>query len=136
MIRRDLDLLGSSVFHRDLHAALALMSVPNGIVEAELDFLFHVTGKIVRSDPAGMDVEGGFAAIRISVADLELHRVPSRAGRGPHQAALAGRTDAGQSPIGAESEIDQLDIMHRHIGAGVSPGDPLGKLPAADLLGL
>src|SRR5713101_6835054 len=45
------------------------MSVPNGIVEAELHFLLHVAGKVVRSDPAGMDVEGGFAAIRVSIDD-------------------------------------------------------------------
>src|SRR6266851_7898424 len=136
MVRRDLDLVRSSVLDSDFDAALALMSAPNGIVEAELHLLFDIAWKVVRSDPAGMDVEGGFTAIRVSIADLELNRVPSRSGRGSHQAALAGGANAGQPPIGAEGEINQLDVMHRHVGPRVSTGDPLGKLPAADLFGL
>src|SRR5207249_9678962 len=30
--------------------------------------------------------------------------------------------------------VDQLDVMDRDVGAGVSPADPLGELAAADLL--
>ena len=42
------------------------------------------------------------------------------------QAALAGGSDRLQPA--AEREVDQLDVVHRHVGARVAPGDPFGEL--------
>jgi hypothetical protein len=36
----------------------------------------------------------------------------------------------------AEREVDQLDVMHGDVRAGIAAGDPLGELAAGDLLGL
>ena len=41
-----------------------------------------------------------------------------------------------QPPVAAEGEVDQLDVMHGDVGAGVAAGDPLGELAAADRLRL
>ena len=82
-----------------------------------------------------MDVEGGLAPVGVGVNDAQLHRVPGRAVRWPHQPALAGGAHPRKLPVGAEREVDQFDVVHGHVGAGIAAGDPLGKLTAADLLG-
>ena len=48
--------------------------------------------------------------------------------------ALAGAGDALQPA--AEREVDQLDVMHGDVRAGIAAADPLGELAAADALGL
>jgi hypothetical protein len=47
---------------------------------------------------------------------------------------LAGAGDPFQ--FSTEGEIDQLDVVNRNVGAGVSPFDPFGKLPARNRLRL
>ncbi len=52
--------------------------------------------------------------------------------RGPDQAALTGGADSRQPPVGAERKVDELDVMHGHVSAWITPGDPFGKLTVTD----
>src|SRR5262249_50279081 len=70
------------------------------------------------------------------INNLKLHRIPGRTISLADQAALAGGGNPGQLPFGAESEVDQLDVMDGDVGSRVAAGNPRGKLNAADLLGL
>src|SRR5262249_924964 len=75
----DLDVPGSPALDGDLDASFALMGSPDPVVETELHFLLDIAGEVVGCHPAGMDVEGGFPAVRVSVNDLQLYGVPGRA---------------------------------------------------------
>ncbi len=111
----------------------SLVGVQVAVVEAELHFLFDVAGEVVGRDPAGVNVEGGLAAVGVGVDHLQLHGVPGRAVRRADEAALARGGDAEQAGVrGAEREVDQLDVMDGDVGSGVAAHDPLGELPAAD----
>src|SRR6516162_1275405 len=91
MVGRDLEL--GPIFHREFHAPLALVGVPQAIVKAKLYFLFNVAGKIVWCHPTGVDVERRFPAVGVFVHDLKLDRVPGWTFGGAHQAALSGGAD-------------------------------------------
>src|SRR5439155_1279128 len=82
IVRGDLEFARRAIFHREFDAALPLVGVPDGVVEAELHLLLDVARKVIGRDPARVDVEGGLAGVRVPVDDLELHRVPRRAVRG------------------------------------------------------
>src|SRR5207253_8445371 len=114
-----------------LDAALTLMGVPDAVIEAKLNLLLDVAGKIIGGDPAGVDVEGGLAPVGVCIDEVQLHRVPGRAIRWPDQAALAGGTHARKLPVGAEREVDQFEVVNGHVGPRIAAGDPLGKLTAA-----
>ena len=70
----------------------------------------------------------------ILVDQPQLRRVPGRAVGRPDHPALAGAVNALQPA--AEREIDQLDVMHRHVRARIAAGDPFGELPAGDAVRL
>src|SRR4051794_8626024 len=76
VVWRIFEVAGGAVFDGHLHAALALMRVPDAVVKAELYLLLHVTGEVVGSDPARVNIERGFAAVGIGVDHLKLGRVP------------------------------------------------------------
>ena len=60
------------------------MSVPQPVVEAELNFLLDVSGKIIGRDPRSMNVKGGFTSvIEILVNHPQLIAVPGVAVGGP-----------------------------------------------------
>src|SRR4029077_20811927 len=96
--RGRLEFARRAAFDRHLDAALALVGVPDAVVEAELHLLLDVAGEVVRRYPAGVDVERRLAPALVGVDHLQLDRVPGRAGRGADQAALPRGADAGQTP--------------------------------------
>jgi len=114
----------------ELDTALSTVAVPRPIVETELHFLFDRARKVVRMDPARMDVERGLAAVAILVHEAELDRVPRVAIGRADDAALAGAGDRLQAP--AERKVDELDVMHRDVGARIAPVDPFGELAGRD----
>src|SRR5262249_40984913 len=118
--------------HRQFDATLPLVGIPDGVVEAKLDLLLDVARKVIGRNPAGVNIECGFATVRVTINDLKLDGVPGRAGRGTDEAALAGRGDAVERPVQAEGEVDKLEVMHRDVGAGIAAANPLGELGAAD----
>ena len=122
-------------FDRAFDAPLAAVAVPHAVVEAELHFLLDVAGEIVGRDPTGVDVERRLAAVGVLVDQSAAASSP-RCGPSawPDQAALAGACHALQPS--AEREVDQLDVMHGDVRAGIAPDDPLGELLAGDLLRL
>src|SRR5262249_11787018 len=139
MVRSVLEFARSAIFHGDLDAALSLVSDPHSVVKAELHLLIDVSGEVVRRYPACVDVESGLAAIVVAIDHLQLNRVPGGLGGGSHQAALSrggnpGKA-AGEGTL-SEREVDQLDVMHRHVGSRIATGNPLGELLAADRLRL
>lgn len=87
MIGGDLELSGRSAFDGHLDAPLALVSIPDAVIETELDFLLHATGEIVGHHPARMDIKSRLPPIGVGVDNLKLNRVPSRAVRRSNQAA-------------------------------------------------
>ena len=87
----------ASVLDCHFDAALALMGVPDAVVEAELHFLLDVAGEIVGRHPAGVDVESRLAAVGVGVDHLHLHRVPGRTVGRADETALARGGDARQS---------------------------------------
>src|SRR2546421_2490556 len=109
------------------------MGVPDTVVEAELDLLFDVTWEIIRSHPAGVDVESRFALVGMRVDHLQLHRIPGVAVCRTNETALPCGVDPREPPPRAKREVDELDVMHRDIGAGITAGDPLSELAAANL---
>ena len=133
MIGRVFQIQWCAAGDRDLDAALALVGIPNAVIEAKLYLLLDVAGEIIGRHPAGVNVERCFSLVWMNVNHLQLYGIPGGPRRRADQTALAGGADAGQSPIRAESEINQLDVMDRDVGAGVATHDPLGELAAADL---
>ena len=79
-----------AAFDGHLDAALALVGVPDAVVEAELHLLLDVAGEVVGRHPAGVDVERRLAAVGVGVDHLQLDRVPGRAVGRADEAALAG----------------------------------------------
>src|SRR5262249_14823769 len=128
VIRRVLQFVRRAAFDSYLDTALALVGVPDSVVEAELHLLLDVTGKVVRRHPARVDVKCCLTAVGIRIDNLELHRVPRRSRGRADQAALSGRLDAGEPPPltpnpspprgeglgvrGSEREVDQLDVVN------------------------
>ena len=55
------------------------------------------------------------------VDDLQLDRVPRRPVGRPDEAALAGGRHAVELPVGAEGEVDQLEVVDGDVGAGLRP---------------
>src|SRR5204863_480317 len=76
VVGRNLQLVGRAPLHGHLHAALALVCVPDAVVEAELNLLLDVAGEVVRRHPARVDVEGRLPAVGVGVHHPELDRVP------------------------------------------------------------
>src|SRR5690606_17040478 len=113
-------------FDRQFDSALAGVAVPDAVVEAELHFLFDVSGEVIGRDPRSVDVEGGFATVIVLVDHPQLVRVPGGAILRTDETALAGGHD-GLEPS-AERKVDQLDVMDGDIGAGVASLDPFGEL--------
>ena len=110
------------------------MTVPHAVVEAKLHLLFHVAREIVGGDPAGVNIEGRLSTVRVVIDDPHLDRVPGVGIGRAHQASLPGGRHAVEPS--AEGEIDQFEVMHGHVRAGVAAADPLGKLLTRDLFGL
>src|SRR5215210_7665145 len=102
------------------------MSVPHAVVESELDFLLHVTRKILGSDPARVDVERRFAAVRIFIDQPQLRRIPRIPISGSDDAALSRARHSLEPP--AEGEVYDLDVVNRDIRARVAAADPFRKL--------
>lgn len=117
----------------EFDAAFAGVAVPDAVVEAELDFLFDVTGEVIGGDPGGVDIEGGFALVVVFVDESELAAVPGVAVFGTNESALSGAEDGFETS--AEGEVDEFDVVDGDVGAGVSAGDPFGELLAGDLSG-
>src|SRR5207244_3181704 len=82
MVGSVLEFARRPVLDRHFHAALPLMSVPDGVVEAELHFLIDITGEVVRGHPAGVDIERRLAAIGVGIDHLQLDRVPGSSAGG------------------------------------------------------
>src|SRR5262249_6488621 len=133
VIRRVLHIEGGAALHCDLDAALALVGVPDAVVEAELHFLLDVAGKVVRRDPAGVDVERRLAPVGVRVDNLELNAVPGGSIDGADEAALPGGSDPCQFPVRPEREVDELEVVDGDVSARVAARNPLGELAAADL---
>src|SRR5262249_19908438 len=106
VVGRVLDLARRLVLYRHLHAALALVRVPDAVVETELHLLLDVAGEVVGRHPAGVDVKRRLAAVGVEVDHLHLHRIPRGAGGVTDKAALPSGADASQPPRGAEGEVD------------------------------
>ena len=88
VVHRGLDLDGRLAFDRELDPTLAAVTVPDTIVEAELHFLLDVAGKVVRRDPAGVDVKCRLSAFGVFVDQAGLHRIPRVPILGTDQATL------------------------------------------------
>lgn len=121
------------VFDGEFDATFAGVSIPDAVIEAELDFLFDVPGEVIRSNPGGMDIKGGFASVAVFVDESELAGVPCIAVFGSHEASLSGAGDGLEST--AEGEVDEFDVVDGDVGTGVSSGYPFGELGAGDLAG-
>src|SRR5207248_10482440 len=94
VVRRVLQFVWRAALDGDLDAALALVGVPDRVVEAELYLLLDVTGEVVGHDPARVDVERRLAVIGIRIDNLELHGIPCRSRGRADQPALSGCLDA------------------------------------------
>src|SRR5262245_23031708 len=108
------------------------MSVPDAVVESELDFLLNVAGKIVGGHPGGVDVEGGLARLSAGkfIDQSQLATVPGGTVGGTDDPALAGRRDRLQAT--SKGKVDQLDVVHGDIGAGIASGDPFRELASGN----
>src|SRR5207245_2442587 len=105
------ELVRRTTLDRQLHAALALMGVPDAVVETELHFLLDVAGEIVRRHPARVDIERGLTAVGIGVDHLQLHGIPGGTGGRADEATLPGSADACEAPRRLpKREIDQFDV--------------------------
>ena len=134
IVHRNLGRDRSLVLDRALDAAASAVTIPVSVIESKLHLLLDVAGEIVRRHPAGVDVEGGLAARVVFVDEAKLGRVPGVPVGWTHEAPLARAGDTLQ--FSAKGEIDQLDVVDGDVGAGVSPLDPFGKLPARNGFGL
>ncbi len=134
VIERDLLFERRLPLDRAFHSATPAMPEPDAIVEPKLHFLLDIPWEIVGRDPTGVNIEGPFATVRIMVYQLQLDGVPGVARRRADQAALAGSRHRPESA--AERKVDQFDIVHGHVSAGVAPLNPLGKLLPRYLLWL
>src|SRR5262249_2489827 len=74
----------------DFDATLALMGVPDAVVEAELNFLLDVAREIIRRHPPRVNIKSGFSAARIGIDELQLHGIPRASGCRTDQTTLAG----------------------------------------------
>ena len=110
MVGRVFEFTGRTVFDGQLDAALALMGVPDAVVETKLHFLFDVAGEVVGRDPAGVNIESGLTAVGVGVDHLQLNRVPGRSVRGSDEAALAGGADAGQARQAGAPKVKSMSL--------------------------
>ena len=119
------------VFDGEFDAAFAGVTIPDAVIETELDFLFDVAGKVIGGDPGRVDIEGGFASIGVFVDEPELAGVPGAAVFGTYEASLSGAGDGFE--FAAEGEVDEFDVVDCDVGTWISAGDPFGELGAGDL---
>src|SRR6266446_2752623 len=129
----NLQFVRRSALHRHFYAALALVGVPDAVVEAELNLLLDVAGEVVGHDPARVDVERRFAFVRVRVNNAQLHGIPGRSTDWADLPTLAGRANAREPPAGGKGEVNQLDVVHGDIGARIPALHPFGELAATNL---
>ena len=104
VVDRVFKLVRGAALDSELDAALAAVSVPDAVVEAELHLLLNVAGEIVGRDPACVDVEGGLASALVFVDETKLGRVPGGSVLRPDETTLTRALNTLE--LAAKSEVD------------------------------
>ena len=106
-------------FDGALDAALPRMAVPDAVVEAELDFLLDIAGKVVRRDPDWCGCRKPPRG-RLVCVDSCSWQLNPRSCRPRARPARAGRWPCTVFSRPAEREVDQLDVMDGDISARIA----------------